>query len=44
MFFWKLSYERMFYRSRHVRGCFAVNRHVISFWKLSCERAPDINP
>jgi hypothetical protein len=28
MFFWKLSYEMMFCRSRHERGCFAKNGHI----------------
>ena len=37
MFFWKLSSERMFCWSRHVRGCFAENRHMVFFWTLSWE-------
>jgi hypothetical protein len=34
----KQTQEGMFCWSRHMRGCFAENRHVGFFWKLSCER------
>lgn len=42
MLFWKLSYERTFCWSRHVRGCLAENRLMVVFWKLSGERACDV--
>jgi hypothetical protein len=33
MFFWKLSYERMFLLRRHMGGCFVENKHVLLFGK-----------
>ena len=36
--FWKLPYEKMFGWNR---GYFNEDRHVMLFWKLSCERAWD---
>jgi hypothetical protein len=52
MFFWKLSYERMFLlkqacgrmfcSSRHMRGVFSENRHMAYFCKLSGGRACDV--
>ena len=41
-FFWKLSCERMFCWSGHMRGCFAEDRPVVFSWKLSCGEGCDV--